>query len=197
MIKSEEKLYDLKKSLEYLIEDLKSYDDYVYGHCERVANYSKMIAEKMGLHSYECEQLHLGALLHDVGKLKISKEILGKPGRLNYDEYCEVKKHSSLGYEVLIDTHLLNDYPIILNIALAHHERLDGTGYPFGLKGNDLPLETRIVAIADSFDAMTSKRNYKTNMTKKEALNELRNCKSMYDQELVQALDLALNQGGI
>lgn len=187
-----DKLYQLKMSLNYLINDLKKYDKYVYGHCVRVANYSKAIGERLGFHPYECEQLHLGALLHDLGKLRIPKNVLNKPGRLDYEEYNLIKTHALMGFEMLLETGLLEEYPIILNIVQSHHERMDGTGYPYGLKKESLSLETRIVAITDSYDAMTSNRNYMTNMTKEEALIELKGCRTMYDQEIVEVFEMTL-----
>lgn len=188
----ENQMKDLKMSLNYLIRELKKYDKFVYEHCVRVAKYSKAIGVKLGFHKYECEQLYFGALLHDLGKLNISKKILNKPGRLDYNEYNLIKQHTTMGHKILEETRLLEKHPIILNIVLCHHERMDGSGYPLGIKGHSLPIETRIVAIADSYDAMTSNRNYMTNKSKEEALLELKTCKTMYDQEIVQAFEMTL-----
>lgn len=194
MIKNKE-LHELRISLSYLLKELKEYDNYIYGHCKRVAEYSKSIGKSLGLDSYQCEQIYLGALLHDVGKLEISKDIINKPGRLDYKEYNLIKEHTSIGYSILEETGLLKEFPIILNIVLCHHERLDGTGYPLGVKKIDIPLETRIVGIADSYDAMTSKRSYCVNMTKAEAIDELKRCEKMYDQEVVEVFANILLKG--
>lgn len=110
-------------------------------------------------------------LLHDIGKIAIAEYLLNKPGRLTDDEMEEVRRHPEIGYRILSS---VNDMAEMGDFVLYHHERWDGAGYPKGLKGEEIPVQARIISIADSFDAMTSERSYKVSMTKEEAIEELR-----------------------
>lgn len=133
-------------------------DPYTAGHSRRVAQYSKIIAEKMGYSEKELEEIYCAGLIHDVGKLGIDRCIINKPGRLSEDEYNEIKKHPLMGYEILKKISIRGNFA---DGAKWHHERIDGKGYPDGLSGGSIPEIARIIAVADSYDAMTSRRAYR------------------------------------
>ncbi len=162
--KVEKATRDLKEREEELIHRLVSMAEYrekdTGYHIKRVAYYSKIIAEELGLDEEEVELIFLAAPMHDIGKVGISDSILLKPGKLTKEEFEIIKTHTIIGYNILKDSksNLIQKGAII---ALRHHEKWDGTGYPDGLKENKIPLEGQIVAVADVFDALTSKRPYK------------------------------------
>ena len=133
-------------------------DEDTGNHIKRVCKVSELLAHEMGLDSSTCLKIGRFASLHDVGKVGIPDSILKKPGKLTADEWVEMKRHTLYGYEIL---RLAGADEVAQNIALCHHEKFDGSGYPYGLSGEMIPLEARIVAIADVFDALTSKRVYK------------------------------------
>ncbi|MEC8024178.1 MAG: HD domain-containing phosphohydrolase [Myxococcota bacterium] len=133
-------------------------DEDTGNHIKRVCKVSELLAHELGLDSATCLKIGRFASLHDVGKVGIPDAILKKPGRLTPEEWVEMKRHTLYGYEIL---RLAGSDEVAQNIALCHHEKFDGTGYPYGLVGETIPLEARIVAIADVFDALTSKRVYK------------------------------------
>jgi putative two-component system response regulator len=135
-------------------------------HMMRVADYSALLAEEMGVGLEMCEKIRLYAPLHDVGKVGVKHEILKKEGVLTRVEFEEMKKHTVFGYE-LLSAARADD--VARNIALSHHERIDGSGYPHGLHGTAIPLEARVVAVADVFDALTTQRRYKDAMDPDEA----------------------------
>lgn len=164
--------------------DLKVFDDYTFYHSLNVAVLSIVMGIALKLNKDELYKLGFGALLHDVGKVFIRKEILNKPGKLTYEEYEEVKKHSELGYRYLKKEF---NIPIKSYIgALEHHERFDGKGYPRGRRGTDICLFGRIIAIADVYDALTSDRPYKKAYLPSEAMEfVMGNCGEMFDPELV------------
>lgn len=167
-------------------------DIYTRGHSERVAEYGKMIAEKVGMRDPELEVFYYGALLHDVGKLIVRKTVLTKPSRLTDDEYDEIKRHPTLGAQIVKDIEFLQP---AVEAVLYHHERLDGTGYPAGLQGDLVHPWARIMGIADTYDAMTSTRAYRGASTPAEALAELRRCAgSMFDPKYVDAFIEALTE---
>ena len=136
-------------------------DKYTRGHSSRVALYTVMLAEEMGLDEDTIEKYHNIALLHDIGKIGIPEEVLNKPGKLNDDEYHTIQSHASLGYDALKDISIMPELSIGAGV---HHERPDGKGYPRGLKGNDIPEVARIISVADCFDAMYSDRPYRKRM---------------------------------
>jgi two-component system response regulator RpfG len=148
-----ETLLRLAKAGEYRDEDTGN-------HVIRMAKYARLIAEQLGLEESECEAIELAAPMHDIGKIGIPDEILRKPGRLTHCEFEIMKKHTQIGYEILRDSpsEFLQMGAII---ALSHHERFNGTGYPHRLGGQDIPLAARIVSVADAYDALTSERPYK------------------------------------
>jgi len=149
---------------------LEAKDSYTRGHSNRVAVYSTIIARSMGLDEEHVEMIRLMALMHDVGKIGIPDSIINKPGRLSEDEFMTVKRHTLVSLRI-IDPLLANN-PGLSHIK-SHHERFDGLGYPEGLSGNEIPLEARIMAVADSFDAMTTDRPYRSAMSREQALGEI------------------------
>lgn len=146
-------------------------DHYTNGHSFRVAAYAKGLGKRMGLEKEECERLYLAGLVHDVGKIGISENILAKPGNLSEEEFAIIRSHSAIGGDVLRG---LKAFPIFEEVARGHHERYDGNGYPSNLKGEEIPLSARIVAVCDSFDAMTSDRIYRKALEDEIALKELK-----------------------
>lgn len=133
-------------------------DPYTAGHSKRVAVYSRMLASKLGLSPDEVDEIYYAGLIHDVGKLGVDNNIINKPGKLTDEEYNEVKRHPSVGYDILKGISIKGDFAYG---AKCHHERPDGKGYPNGLKGDSIPFMAKIIAVADAYDAMTSKRSYR------------------------------------
>ena len=153
-----------------IIDALKATDVYTKGHSDRVSGYSVLIGKKLGLSKLDLENLRVGGLFHDIGKSQISDSILLKNGKLTTEEYSEMKKHPIIGKDILSNAELFED---ILPIVMYHHERLDGTGYPYGLTDNQIPLLAKIVSVADAFDAMTSRRSYRDELDLGYVKNEL------------------------
>lgn len=157
-------------------------DPYTAGHSERVARLSLDIGKELGLNKDKLDMLEIAALLHDIGKIGISDDILHKTGRLNEYEYEKIKEHPSIGVNILKDIDFLkNAVPFILH----HHERFDGCGYPLGIKGYETPLEARIIAVADSYDAMVSDRPYRKGLSQDIAISELIKFKNIQFDGLV------------
>lgn len=153
-------------------------------HAERMKELSILLGTKLDLLQVELDELSLLATLHDIGKVSVDSKILSKPGKLTPDEWIEIKKHPEVGYRIAKSSPELSS---IADFILCHHERWDGNGYPQGLKGEDIPLLSRIIAIVDSFDAMTQDRPYRTKMTKEQALEEIRrNAGTQFDPLLAQ-----------
>ncbi len=167
-------------------------DHYTYGHSKKVSQYAVSIAEMLSLPQDRTATIRAAGLLHDIGKIAIPDSVLNKDGPLTDDEWEPVKAHPELGVEILkhvID--LVNCLPAILH----HHEHYDGTGYPAGLKGDEIPLEARILAIADAYDAITSIRSYHRQLSPQQALDELRRCAgTQFDPELVKTFCQAIEQ---
>ena len=164
---------------------LDSRDSYTLNHSENVAKYSVQIAEKLKLSKECCAISRKGALLHDIGKIGISEHILMKNGTLTNEEYEEIKIHPTIRYNMI--KHVADFHKNgILDMVLYHHERYDGKGYPAGLKGNQIPLYARIAAVADTFDAMTTKRVYREELSLDYTLNEIQKNKgTQFDPEIV------------
>ncbi len=133
-------------------------DSYTNGHSSRVAMYSKMIAERIGMSEEMQNDIYIMGLLHDVGKIGTPDSIINKPGKLTDEEYEEIKKHPVSGAKILDH---ITEFPRLVTGAKWHHERFDGRGYPDGLSGEEIPVESRIIAVADAYDAMSSKRSYR------------------------------------
>lgn len=161
-------------------------DHYTNGHSERVAGYATMIARTMGYDMYFQARIHAMGLLHDVGKIGVPEEIINKPDRLTDDEFAQIKKHTIMGYEIL---QTITEMPELATGARWHHERYDGRGYPDGKKGEDIPIEARIICVADCYDAMTSSRSY-SNMRRQESVrSEFEKCSgSQFDPEIARIM---------
>jgi putative nucleotidyltransferase with HDIG domain len=158
------------RNLEQLAAALEARDPYTSGHSRRVARYAAMIAKTMGLSPSEVSDVRAAAAVHDVGKIDTPLELLNKPSRLSDEEFAEIKKHALRGAQ-LIHQHL---DPKLAEIVVHHHERLDGSGYPTGLSGEQIPIGARIIAVADTFDALTSNRAYRSANPHRKALSILR-----------------------
>lgn len=158
-------------------------DHYTYGHSRKVSQYAVSMAEALNLTKEKITIIRNAGLLHDIGKIGIPDSILNKEGSLNEQEWRQIKTHPELGVEILrYVAELSNSLPIILN----HHEHYDGSGYPSGLAGDKIPLEARLLAIADAYDAMTSLRPYHNQRSSKDAIDELKRCAGTnFDPELV------------
>jgi len=157
--------------LQALVHFLEEKDPYTSGHSVRVADYSARIGRQMGLSQAVMDTIALGAELHDIGKIGVSEAVLHKAGKLTEAEYRHIMEHPVIGARILAP--LMRDVPPALAIVRSHHERLDGKGFPDGLKGDQLSVEVRIVGVADSFDAMTSVRPYRPALSVEKALQEL------------------------
>lgn len=161
-------------------------DRYVYDHSFRVAELALMLAKEMGLCQIMLTNIHRGAYLHDIGKLGILSSILEKNEKLTQDEYIMICRHPEMGSNILEKFENLCEFK---EIVRHHHERYDGKGYPDGLKGMDISVEARIVAVADAFDAMTGPRAYRTTLSVSEAIQEMEHCSgSQFDPEIVKIL---------
>ncbi len=143
---------------------------YTNGHSERVAEYSREIAKRYGYDEDRQEEIYFMGLLHDVGKIGVSEAILNKTSRLSDEEFSIIKQHPVMGAEILTT---VSEIPKLVTGARWHHERYDGKGYPDGLKGEDIPEEARIIAVADAYDAMTSKRSYRDMMPQDRVASEI------------------------
>ena len=172
-----------------LSKTLDARDTYTASHSENVAKYALMIAEKMQLAPRTCHNIYIGALLHDIGKIGVPEQILNKPSQLTEAEFQHIKQHPKTGFEMVnhISKFKKNG---LLDIILYHHERYDGSGYPFGLKEHNIPLAARIVSVADSFDAMTSNRVYKNQpLNMNYVINEIKqNSGTQFDPAVASAL---------
>ena len=150
------------ESIEVLRYTVEAKDVYTRGHSDRVSEISVLIGKKMGLSEGDLKTLQIGGLFHDVGKIGIPDSILLKEARLTDDEYSQIKNHPTIGAHILQNATIFKD---IIPIVKHHHEKYDGTGYPGRLKGKEIPFMARIAAVADTFDAMTSKRSYRDPLT--------------------------------
>lgn len=160
-------------------------DPYTRGHVERVMNYAQTIAEYLNWSTSEINNLRFGSILHDIGKIHISEKILSKNGPLNEAEWEEMRLHPEMGAELVKGIHYLDQ---AVPVILYHHERWDGSGYPFGLIGEKIPAAARIVAVADSFDAMTTMRPYRMEFEPELAFNEIISGRGIqYDPIIVEA----------
>ncbi|UCG85316.1 MAG: response regulator [Gemmatimonadota bacterium] len=174
------------EGVQTLVEALEAKDAYTSGHSSRVAVYSSGIADQLSLNERDIRLTALGAELHDVGKIGVHESVLMKPGKLEPHEYEHLMEHTVIGARILDP--LLKRFPEILSVVRSHHERLDGAGLPDGLKGDAIPIHTRVVTVADSFDAMTSARPYRPALDAQEAIAELHRCRgTQFDPDAVAA----------
>jgi len=185
-------------SIQSLAEALELKDPYTRGHSVRVSHYSAEIARHLELDPETVRQVELGGHVHDIGKIGVREAVLNKPGPLTEEEYEHIMTHPLLGWRIL--SPLLGDAPLILNIVRSHHERYDGRGVPDSLLGDRIPLEARIVAVADAFDAMTSGRPYRLgqHMSMDQAVAELERCVgAQFDPGVLRAFLRAVETGAV
>ncbi len=177
------------QTLRYTVE---AKDTYTRGHSDRVSQFSVLIGKHLNLSEAELKNLEIGGLFHDIGKIGVPDSILLKESKLTDDEYSEIKNHPSIGAHILSTATIFKD---IIPIVKHHHERFDGHGYPGQLKGDDIPYLARIAAIADSFDAMTSRRTYRDSLPLDVVISEFEKCKgTQFDPEIADVfLDILRN----
>ncbi|HTT68016.1 MAG TPA: HD-GYP domain-containing protein [Gemmatimonadales bacterium] len=163
---------------------IESSDGYTYGHSERVARYASQVAGALGMAEVEIDAVRVGAYLHDVGKIRVPYEILNKAGRLTPAEFDVMKMHAVWGLELLEGVEFPFD---VRSIIRWHHEKRDGSGYPDGLKGDEIPLCASIIGIVDVYDALTSARSYRPAMSPADALREMGSRRSWWRPEVYDA----------
>ena len=163
--------------IDMVIVTLDARDPYTFSHSERVAALSVLIADEMGLASEEIEKIHIAAHLHDIGKIGVTDVVLNKDGKLLKEEMIMMQSHSLIGHNILKKLDLFEE---ISKIVLHHHERYDGAGYPDGTVGERIPVESRIIAVADSFDAITSDRPYRQGASFQDGFEEI--ARHVHDQ---------------
>lgn len=163
----------LINSIKQIVKIIDAKDPYTAGHSVRVAEYTEKIARKLRLNEYDVDILTNLANLHDIGKVQIDLSILNKPERYDDNDWVEMKEHPKVGYEIVKEIGFLKNSA---KAILFHHEKIDGSGYPYGIKGDKIPLFAKILTVADAYDAMTSDRPYKTALTQKKAIKELERC---------------------
>ena len=185
LLKTPHQLKQFKEFLQALAVMMKQHNPYTYLHQEQVANLARTIAKEMGLSPERVACIYYGSLVHDIGKIQISEDILNKPGSLDVEEFDLIKTHCDKGYEVIKNVTFPCD---VSSIILQHHERCDGSGYPRGLKGDAMTLEARIVAVADVVEAMSFDRPYRRALGIDIALDEIiQNRGKLYDPDVVDA----------
>ena len=161
--------------VEALAASVDAKDRYTHGHSSRVAAYAREIARRAGFSQSRQDSIYMMGLLHDVGKIGIQDAIINKNGKLNDEEYAQIKTHPMVGFNILKK---ITDYPELMIGARYHHERYDGRGYPDGLAGEAIPEVARIIAVADTYDAMTSNRSYRSQMPQAKVRAEIERCRS-------------------
>ena len=179
---------DMVQTLRYTVE---AKDSYTRGHSDRVSEYSVLIGEKLGLPAEQIKTLRIGGLFHDIGKIGIPDSILLKPAKLTDEEYSQIKNHPSIGAHILGSAAIFQD---IIPIVKHHHERYDGNGYPSKLKGEEIPYLARIAAVADTFDAMTSRRSYRGPIDVEHVKEEIKRCEgTQFDPQIAEVFIEILN----
>ncbi|MCG2791861.1 MAG: HD-GYP domain-containing protein, partial [Actinomycetia bacterium] len=163
----------LLNSIMQIVKIIDAKDSYTAGHSVRVAEYAEKIARKLRLNEYDVEVLTNLANLHDIGKVQIDLSVLNKPGKFDDADWVEIKKHPEVGYKIVKEIVFLKNSA---EAILYHHERINGKGYPYGIKGDKIPLFAKILTVADAYDAMTSDRLYRPVLTQKKAIKELQEC---------------------
>lgn len=180
------------ESIETLRFTVEAKDTYTRGHSDRVSEYSVLLGQKLGLPEQDINNLKVGGLFHDIGKIGVPDSILLKNSKLTDDEYSEIKNHPAIGAHILSNATIFKD---VIPIVKHHHERFDGNGYPGKLKGEEIPYLARIAAVADAFDAMTSRRTYRDSLSLDIVKTEIEKCKgTQFDPECADAfLDILNN----
>jgi HD-GYP domain-containing protein (c-di-GMP phosphodiesterase class II) len=174
---------------------LEARDPYLRGHSARVTSFAEGLARLLGWRGEKLDLLRLGGSLHDVGKIAVDSTVLRKPGPLTEKELTQIRRHPVTGARLV---ECFDDFEPALPYVLHHHERWDGSGYPHGLCGETIPVEARLLGVADAFDAMTSRRAYRPALSVEQALAELERCAgSQFDPELAQAFVDGWQQGEI
>ncbi|MFH2036798.1 MAG: HD domain-containing phosphohydrolase [Candidatus Zixiibacteriota bacterium] len=175
-----------------LAKAIEARDGYTAGHTDRVYRLARVIALKLGWNGTQLSDLRTGSILHDIGKIGVPDRILNKPGKLSDEEFEIMKQHPEMGAKILQNIPFLEQ---VIPYVLYHHEKYDGTGYPFGLSGKEIPIEGRILAVADTFDAILSDRPYRNGATTDKALDELVKFKGMqFDPKIVDLFIKAFNE---
>ena len=173
------------ETVEILRYTVEAKDSYTRGHSDRVSAFSVLIGEELKLFDKDIRTLKIGGLFHDIGKIGIPDTILLKKANLTVEEYNEIKKHPSIGKQIISNATIFRD---IVPIVYYHHERYDGKGYPTHIKGKDIPFLARVVAVADAFDAMTSRRSYRDELDFEIVKETIRKCKgTQFDPEVADA----------
>ncbi|PKH09126.1 HD-GYP domain-containing protein [Planomicrobium sp. MB-3u-38] len=181
------------KELRKIGEIVERKDKYTYRHSSRVSKFAVKTASKMKLDRQRVDDLFIASILHDIGKINIPEEVLNKPGKLTNEEFDMIKKHPGDGADMLRKT----AYKKLADIVEQHHERINGRGYPFGLKADEILLEAKIIGVCDTFDAMTEDRSYRKAYTSEYAMEEIRSLSGIqYDPEVVEAFEKVLQQEG-
>lgn len=184
----EQAYLDMVQTLRYTVE---AKDSYTRGHSDRVSEYSVLIGEKLGLPAEQIKTLRIGGLFHDIGKIGIPDSILLKPAKLTDEEYSQIKNHPSIGAHILGSAAIFQD---IIPIVKHHHERYDGNGYLSKLKGEEIPYLARIAAVADTFDAMTSRRSYRGPIDVEHVKEEIKRCEgTQFDPQIAEVFIEILN----
>jgi putative nucleotidyltransferase with HDIG domain len=170
--------------LSMLSRAIEARDPYTQGHSARVTKLAEAVARRLGWNEERLASLRIGGPLHDIGKLGVSDDVLGKKARLDEDEFAQIREHPKIGARLLLRVAAFRE---ALPYVLYHHERWDGEGYPSGRAGEEIPVEARVLAIADAFDAMTSDRPYRQALTREQALAEVERCAgTQFDPEIAR-----------
>ena len=178
--------------MEALAHTIDAKDEYTRGHSSRVAKYSRMLAKNLGLSDEDCENVYYMALLHDIGKIGVPNSIINSPSKLTDEEYAIIKTHPVVGYDILAE---VKSRPDLAIGARWHHERFDGKGYPDGKIGEDIPFFARIIAVADSYDAMTSNRSYRKYMPQDAVRTEIeKNIGTQFDPDVAKCMLLIIDE---
>ncbi len=182
------------RELQELAKKVEEKDSYTHSHIQRVKDYGIKIGNRLNLSKEKNENIIFASIFHDIGKIYVPDEILNKPGRLTDEEYDCIKKHPSDGADLVEKTY----YEKLGKIIIQHHERLDGSGYPNGLTGDEIMIEAKIIAVSDTYDAMTTDRPYRKGFSEQEAVDELKRLKGIhYDEKIVDAFVDILREEGV
>lgn len=184
---------NFKETISALAEAVEAKDAYTRGHCDRVARISVAIAKKVGMDTERCKELELAAILHDIGKIGVEEGVVGKLGPLSQNETRNMRHHPEIGARILSPLSSLHKVGLYVR---NHHEHYDGTGYPDGLEGDEIPLPSRIILLADAFDAMTTDRPYREALTKKEAFQRISEGRGRQFDPRIVVLFFALDEEG-